>query len=472
MAREVEYGVSKRGRRTVIYRNFEYWQHKVYDSGKVLWKCSKYQTFKCRALLHTDGEAVVGNDEPEHTHSGNVSTSRARQAVGKMKRIMEDVIATPSAAQGSIISEVPGHIQIALPKRASLSRVLRRHRQIKSMVGQGTPALPAIPDDVNFAIPPRFQDFVLHDSGPGNDRMLLLGDREVLEGLGRAQTWLADGTFKVVPSLFYQLYSVHYEAPDGSNPSAIYCLLVNKTRATYDNMLAAIKAMVPNATPRRILLDFESAAMNAFQAAYPDAQIKGCYFHLCQSVTRKVGDVGLKGDYETDDGIRGFVRCLCALSHVPEDDVVNSFEALCEDMPMNEKLNELVSYFEHTYIRGRRRPGRGDNYGTAIFPIPLWNQYESAGDGIARTTNSVEGWHFSLQCLFMCQHPTMWTFLTGLQRDCQVAKAGLLQAASGSQNIGKKKFRDLKDRVARAVAGYGHVDRITYLRAIAYLSHA
>src|SRR5271170_4920384 len=119
MASELEYGVSKRGSRTLIYRNFEYWQHKIYSSGKVLWKCSKYQTFKCRALLNTNGEAVVGNAEPEHTHSGNVATSRARQAVGRMKRIMEDVIATPSAAQGTIISEVAEHIQMALPKRAS-----------------------------------------------------------------------------------------------------------------------------------------------------------------------------------------------------------------------------------------------------------------------------------------------------------------------------------------------------------------
>jgi len=41
-------------------------------------------------------------------------------------------------------------------------------------------------------------------------------------------------------------------------------------------------------------------------------------------------------------------------------------------MPNHDKMPELLSYFEHiryTYIRGRRRPGRGENYGSPIFPI-------------------------------------------------------------------------------------------------------
>jgi hypothetical protein len=76
---------------------------------------------------------------------------------------------------------------------------------------------------------------------------------------------------------------------------------------------------------------------------------------------------------------------------VPENDVTAAFDELVQVMPLDNRVQDVVTYFEHTYIRGRRRPGRGENYGPAIFPIAVWNQYESAGDGIARTTNSVEG---------------------------------------------------------------------------------
>jgi len=51
---------------------------------------------------------------------------------------------------------------------------------------------------------------------------------------------LADGTFKVVPCLFFQLYSIHFELAPGLIPAAIYCLV-------YDRILDAIKAMIPTA---------------------------------------------------------------------------------------------------------------------------------------------------------------------------------------------------------------------------------
>ena len=271
--------------------------------------------------------------------------------------------------------------------------------------------LPPVPTDLNFSSPPRFNSLLLFDSGPGDDRLLMLGDTSVLDGLARSNIWIADGTFKIVPSLYFQLYSIHFQFVGGINPAAIYCLLTNKTRESYNRLIDELKKLIPTAAPTVILTDFEAAAMRAFSEGYPGASVRGCYFHLNQSVLRKVNELGMKRAYESDDGIRGGIRCLSALAHVPVDDVVDAFELLAEDMPEHEKMDELLSYFEHTYIRGRRLRGRGANYGAATFPIPLWNQFESAGDGIARTTNMVEGWHHGMQSLFMCSHPTLWLLL-------------------------------------------------------------
>ena len=84
----------------------------------------------------------------------------------------------------------------------------------------------------------------------------------------------------------------------------------------------------------------------------------GCYFHLCQSVIRKVNEIGLKTEYETiqtNDEIRSYVRSLPALAFVPPDDVKEAFELLAESQPTTvNHLDELTSFFEHTYIRGRR----------------------------------------------------------------------------------------------------------------------
>ena len=138
----------------------------------------------------------------------------------------------------------------------------------------------------------------------------------------------------------------------------------------------------------------------------------------------------MKSDYESDIALRGYVRCLAAPAHVPVVDVAKALYLLSEQMPDHEKMNELLSYFEHTYIRGRRLQYRGNKYHAANFPIPIWNQYGAAGDGVARTTNIVEGWHYAIQTLFMCSHPSLWPLIEGLEKDCQKQKAAFMQGAS------------------------------------------
>jgi hypothetical protein len=235
-------------------------------------------------------------------------------------------------------------------------------------------------------------------------------------------------------------------------------------------VLERLRDIVPLAKPKTVLVDFERAAMNAFRTAYPDARITGCYFHLCQSVIRKVNEVGLKTAYETDNEIRGYVRCLPALAFVPPEDVLEAFELLVETMPTNvDHIDELTTFFEHTYVRGRRR--RGEIYGAALFPIELWNQHAGDIEGIARTTNSVEGWHHALQSLFMCHHPTVWTFLDGIDRDIQKQKTLFLQGTAGVQHPQTKKYRQVNERVRLAIAAYGRTEILTYLRAIAHLSY-
>jgi len=53
-------------------------------------------------------------------------------------------------------------------------------------------------------------------------------------------------------------------------------------------------------------------------------------FRLYQIVIRKVNDIGLKTEYETNDEVRSYVRCLPALAFIPPDDVMKAFELLDE----------------------------------------------------------------------------------------------------------------------------------------------
>ena len=94
-----------------------------------------------------------------------------------------------------------------MPTQSTLQRFIRRQRTV---------AGPAQPNNLfDFKVPAQYQitndgdAFLLHDTGPGNDRILIFGTQRNLQLLSQHRNWYGDGTFKVVPEIFYQLYTLH-----------------------------------------------------------------------------------------------------------------------------------------------------------------------------------------------------------------------------------------------------------------------
>ena len=55
----------------------------------------------------------------------------------------------------------------------------------------------------------REEPFLIHDSGPGSHNMVIVFASEIgLRHLATKDTWYMDGTFKVAPKLFEQVYII------------------------------------------------------------------------------------------------------------------------------------------------------------------------------------------------------------------------------------------------------------------------
>ncbi|GLV37474.1 hypothetical protein CBL_10560 [Carabus blaptoides fortunei] len=72
----------------------------------------------------------------------------------------------------------------------------------------------------------------------GDNRILIFGDPNLVTGLRGSNVWIGipDGTLKIVPSLFFQLYTIHFQFDGGCNPVGLYCLLPDKSLATYNRL--------------------------------------------------------------------------------------------------------------------------------------------------------------------------------------------------------------------------------------------
>ena len=63
----------------------------------------------------------------------------------------------------------------------------------------------------------------------------------------------------------------------------------------------------------------------------------------------------------------------------------------------------------------------------------FWKQGDAHIEGIARTTNAVEGWQYGIQALFSGSHPGIRKLLTNLQKDAKVQMVKILNASSGQK---------------------------------------
>ena len=72
--------------------------------------------------------------------------------------------------------------------------------------------------------------------------------------------------------------------------------------------------------PRVIMVDFEKAAINAFRIHFPNAEIKGCWFHFTQAIHRKSKQIiGNKSSYIHKEWLAKFYAlALTPITHLRE----------------------------------------------------------------------------------------------------------------------------------------------------------
>ncbi|CAF4626901.1 unnamed protein product, partial [Didymodactylos carnosus] len=140
----------------------------------ILWKCEVQRKLNCHARLHTSlDNKVILKLIDTHNHSGNARSQHIRQFYENMKDEALQNHTSPHNVLTQCYMGVPDEIRAILPNNSNLKRDVRCWRQDKLVA--------SIPADKNFQTVPdlykktsRGDNFLRTDTGPGNDRMLIL----------------------------------------------------------------------------------------------------------------------------------------------------------------------------------------------------------------------------------------------------------------------------------------------------------
>jgi MULE transposase domain/FLYWCH zinc finger domain len=426
--------MTERGKQNLHTESYVYNFHSnSKDMERKYWRCIHRTLCNGRCTtnfnIHTNIEII---EEKNHLHEANPAENKSRELVASIKR---KAVENPNQPPNAIFLEATENIQDEevlenLPEKHSLFRTINRHQN------KERPALPRTMEDLEILAPYDVtlnnDNFFQYDTGSDDpNRILVFYTSHALQQLVQSRTIFCDGTFKTVPTMFYQLYTIHGEVNDYVYP-LVYALCTNKSSETYRDIFEHLKnaAIESNQVlrPHFIVSDFELAAINAARTVFPQSTLHGCLFHLNQAIWRKAVNLGLKVQFSHDKDIRDSILKLLALPFVPLDDVENVFQELKNEI--HESVDDLATYIEVTYILGK--PARGRRRAVAPrFPMELWNVYEMTLSKMQRTNNIVEGWNSRFQKLINAHHATVWKFLDFIKKDQRQNEILIIQSLGG-----------------------------------------
>ena len=160
---------------------------------------------------------------------------------------------------------------------------------------------------------------------------------------------------------------------------------------------------------QRFMSDFESGLLPALSTIFPEVDRRGCKFHFCQAIMRKLSELGLKPLYNnTHLPFKTFVRSVFALSFLPIQRINDAFESLVAGLDAlrgHNQENVVLDFLQYLWITWIKDGSR--------FPKEMWN---SLGLLDRRTNNDIEGYHLSaLERYGRSKH--LWHFINAMKNE-------------------------------------------------------
>ena len=209
-----------------------------------------------------------------------------------------------------------------------------------------------------------------------------------------------DGTFKVVPYIFYQLFTIFIQYKGHAIP-ALHILMISKNENLYTAVVLSLHQYIPDFTPLMAICDFEKAPRNSFLKNFPHLTLVGCRFHYTKALHDKIRKLGPNKLYLTNKILKKWVCQLMALPFLTEEEIHPTFVGIHLELLVVTDLElELVSSFKNYFIK----QWIDGSQSLSIF----YNE--------VTTNNGAECYHNTLKSYIKTSHPNTWKFMSTMDK--------------------------------------------------------
>lgn len=420
----MEFITTKRDREKLLYDGRQYHKIKTYVNENVFWKCYNKTGCKGNVTLSNENHIVK-----EGVHDIDCLPNSAKYLVlKKMKDLKTKIVANVDPIQKQfeeVVCELEDdgvHLVADLPKFDNIKSGLYKARNKALGVSKLHFESPT-----KVEIPKKYKNFLLADYNDNdtNNRILIFSSSDIKTYLDNFEHFFLDGTFKSCPEPFTQIYTIHglHKITKKMVP-LFFGFIHNKTENTYKLIFEMIKSQIPEWNPVKLTLDYEISAMKAIRKIFPNAVMKGCYYHFCASLFKKAKRLGIKSTVQR----RHIARCA-GLARLPLRYVMAGYKYTMTKSPKTEAVIKFNNYLNRYWF-------------SEVNFIKTWCCY---GEEI-RTTNNLEGWHARLNRMVGRQKASLATILNVLIKETKIS-----MSFKTNKNTSNKNYQEIDQEIADTI---------------------
>jgi hypothetical protein len=220
----------------------------------------------------------------------------------------------------------------------------------------------------------------------------------LLASLGESQEIGFDGTFFVVPRLFYQLFTIFVIHEHHFFP-AITVLMTGKDQPKYLAVFRALINLIPNFNPTLGMADFEPASRNAAHEIWENLIVHGCFFHFTRALYKYVQSVGLSRCFMREVAFKSWIKKIMSVPLLPANEIEPAFVRLLQQHFTfeDEAENLNIAKFKRYVTRFWQRQ-------TSAEVLSVYGMTNA-------TNNGAESFHSWLKTEIKVHHPNCWNFV-------------------------------------------------------------
>lgn len=293
-------------------------------------RCARYKTSNCTGRCVSE-DGVVRNITP-HNHPPEPD----RALVDRFRKILTQRAAREKTELHAIYWE-------EATQRHSDAALLYTFAQAESAMRKARrKQLPKVPNSIRelgdvLAVSDIFRIHTGANRDPFYQSSIVLEDatcaifmhKKTLELIGRVEEMHVDASFHIKPQnpLSYYLFTAHAIQSHQSVP-ILYAVMTSKNQSTFASLFAQLREqLAAYIMPNIILSEFDKGMQTALGYTFPEATIKGSWYHYTESVIKQMKLFELQRETAKGHGSSS-LKMLMVLPLLPAEYMSPGLEAL------------------------------------------------------------------------------------------------------------------------------------------------